>query len=98
MPASTLPAYPIFTLSYLPGMHRCLQIPEILAGVFGSLEDRHLHHVAVVCQSFLEPALDALWGRAWVHLDTVLDCILPLDLVKTSVEKVSICLGSFRQV
>ncbi|KAF8065072.1 hypothetical protein FPV67DRAFT_167905 [Lyophyllum atratum] len=55
-----------------PVMHRCLQIPEILANIFSHLlhhdasvwpryGSKDLAHVARTCRTLSGPALDALW-------------------------------------
>lgn len=47
-------------------MHVCLQIEEILNNIFKTYTDNKdgkttLLHLALVCKTFHEPALDALW-------------------------------------
>ncbi|KAJ7050320.1 hypothetical protein C8F01DRAFT_1179464 [Mycena amicta] len=54
-------------------MHPALEIPEILrlivAQVYASNRDNSLNSIALTCQDFLEPALDALWKTQFSFLD-----------------------------
>jgi hypothetical protein len=56
-------------------MHICLQIAEILTKIFASYDDdkesiKALYSLTLVCKTFHEPALDALWRfqRSFVTL------------------------------
>lgn len=61
----------------------CLTVPELLFVIFDS-RDRHGHrilnlrNVALVCKTFLEPALDLLWSIQ-TDLRPLLKCF-PADL------------------
>lgn len=47
-------------------MHRCLQIPEIIAMIVSWLTqcEPDLLALALTCHTFLEPCLDELWSKA----------------------------------
>ncbi|KAG8843029.1 hypothetical protein FRB96_004472 [Tulasnella sp. 330] len=53
--------------------HLCLLVEEILQPIFSDLPRRDLAAAALVCQAWLDPALDALWGE--VELPALLNVL-----------------------
>lgn len=79
-------------LSRSPGMHRCLQIPEIFKTILEEVSERQKYFewlfpverstyasMAQTCRAFYEPSMDCLWATL-PTLEPLANCMPPIVL------------------